>query len=76
MQRFVYKGKRTACLCITVLVFALFVTPHTQEGDTVFAFNLHNLGRVFERMVQLPDDQSEPFGTIGNEDMGSTLRVF
>ena len=76
MQRFAHKGKGTVCLFITLFVLGLFVAPHAREGDTVFAFNLHNLGRVFERMVQLPEDENGPFGPIGNEHKDKDLRVF
>lgn len=76
MQRFVYKGKGPLCLFITVLVLGLFVTPQTRDGETVFAFNLHNLGRVFERMVQLPGNESGPVGPMGSDQKHTNLRVF
>ncbi len=76
MQRFAYRGKGTICLFITLFVIGLFVAPHAREGDTVFAFNLHNLGRVFERMVQLPEDENGPLNPIGSERNDEYLRVF
>lgn len=76
MQRFAFKGKETVCLFISVFVLGLFVAPQAREGDTVFAFNLHNLGRVLERIVQMPEDNNGPFRPISSEYKDDYLSVF
>jgi hypothetical protein len=76
MQRFIYRGKGTLCLFVTLFALGFFVAPHAREGDTVFAFNLHNLGRVLERMVQLPEDEIGPIGPMGSEHKDKYVRVF
>ncbi|MEW5921821.1 MAG: hypothetical protein AB1796_12915 [Bacillota bacterium] len=76
MQRFMQRGKEYLCLFITLFVLGLFVAPLAREGETIFAYNIHNLGRVFERVVQLPEDHNGPFGPIGSEHKDHYLRVF
>ena len=76
MLKFVQKGKVIFYLFFTLFVFGLYAIPHTREEDTVFAFNLHNLGRVFERVVQLPEDQNGSFGLTGRDFQEHHQQVF
>lgn len=76
MQGFVQRGKEYLCLFITLFVLGLFVAPLAREGETIYAYNRYNLGRVFERVVQLPELNDGPFGPIGSEFKDRYLRVF
>lgn len=70
------RGKEYLCLFISVFVLGLFVAPLAQEGETIYAYNIHNLGRAFERAVQLPEGYKGPFGPFGSEFRNQSLRVF
>lgn len=78
MPGFVQKGKGVLYLFITFFFLGFIASPHAREGDTVFAFNLQNLGRVFERVVQLPEpgDQDECFRPLGSDNTKHYLQVF
>lgn len=76
MKNFIKTGKITVYLFAMLFVLGLYVTPHTREGDTVFAFNLHNLGKVFERVILLPEERDGPLGLIGKDIQKPGKRAF
>ena len=67
---------RTVYIFISLFVLSLFVIPHAEGEEAIFAYNLHNLGRFFERVVQLQEGQDGMFGPIGSEHKNYNLRVF
>ena len=70
------KGKKHMYFFITLFILGLFVIPPARGGETIFAYNSHNLGRVFEQMVQLPEEKQGLFGPIGSEYRDYYLRIF
>jgi hypothetical protein len=67
---------RAGYLLISLFFLSLFIVPHDGEGEAIFAYNLHNLGRFFERVVQLQEGRDGMFGPIGSEHKNYYLRVF
>jgi hypothetical protein len=61
-----------------MFLLCLLVVPQAGEGDAIFAYNLHNLGRFFERVVQLQEGRDGMHGPIGTEDKDRNyyLRIF
>lgn len=73
---YIMSATAKSCRFISIFLLCLFALPHAGEGKAIFAYNLHNLGRLFERVVQLQEGRDGLYVPIGSENKDYFLRVF